>query len=258
MTQTKKRRWPGLLLFLLFLIGIAAALVLSVPARFVYDRYGARAQPLRLQGIEGTLWQGKAAMLSYAARPVGPVHWRLDPWTALRGSARGHLNVSGPEWKAESDFLLRGPRVELAAASAEFPASMLEPALDIPSLRLLGDIRVRMDDVVIEDGMVRLAIGQMIWDEVGVSGAAEARFGRIVIDFSPRADGSVEGRVRDDGGPLQARGMVELRGLAFNAEVLLHARPGHEHIREALMYVGERTLDGGSLLRVEGTINRIY
>lgn len=258
MSQPKKRRWPGLLVFLLFLIGIAVALVMSVPARYVYDRYGGRAQPLRLQGIEGTLWQGKAAMLSYAARPVGPVIWRLDPWTALRGSARGKLNLSGAEWQAESDFLLRGKRVELAAARANFPASMLAPVLDIPSLRLLGNIRVVMDDVVIEDGAVSLAIGQMIWDEVGVSGAAEARFGRIIVDFAPRADGSVEGRVHDDGGPLQARGMIELRGLAFKADVHLQARPGNEQIHEALMYVGERTLDGGSLLRVEGTINKLY
>jgi general secretion pathway protein N len=258
MNPPKKRLWLRLLLVLLILIGIAVAMLWSLPARFVFDRFGERLQPLRLQGIEGTLWKGKAAMASYAARPLGPVQWTLDPLALLAGRAQGEVSMQGPEVNAGSAFRTRGRRIELERANALFPASLMAPALDIPSLTLLGDVRVEMSDVLIEDGMINSAIGTMTWNDVGVSGAAEARLGRLIVEFAPRVDGVVEGRIRDDGGPMQASGRVELRGLQFNAEVKLNARDGHDNIREALMYVGERSLDGGSVLRVEGTINRLY
>jgi hypothetical protein len=254
----KKRYFLSFLALLVVLAGVAAAMLWSLPARFVYDRYGARLQPLRLQGIEGTLWGGKAAMASYAALPLGAVQWRLDALPALTGAAVGNIRLDSPLMSAESGFRARGRRVELAGAKAKFPAGLLAPALDIPSLTLLGHVVVDMRDVVIEDGVVQSLIGTLTWNEVGVSGGAEARLGRLIVDFAPRVDGVVEGLVRDDGGPLAAKGRIELRGLAFTADIELDARPGHDHIREALLYVGERSLDGGSVLRVEGTINKLY
>lgn len=258
MNQPRKKLWPKLLMALLILIGIAATLLWTLPARFIFDRYGAQLQPLRLQGIEGTLWQGKAAMASYAARPLGPVQWQLKPLSLLRGAAQGTLTMQGQELEATTSFQAFGRRVELSHAKARYPASMMAAALDIPSLNLLGQVDVHMQDVVIENGMIRSVIGELIWNDVGVSGAAEARLGKLIVQFAPRTDGRVEGLVRDDGGPMEAQGRVFLDGLKFNAEVTLHARPGQDQIREALLYIGERTLDGGSVLRVEGVISPLY
>ena len=258
MNPPKKRLWLRLLMLLLLLAGIVIAMAWSLPARFVYDRFGARVQPLRLQGIEGTLWSGKSAMASYAARPLGLVQWRLEPLALLRGSAQGELRLEGVQVRAASGFRASGRRVVLERSTATFPASLMAPALDIPALNLLGDVQVDMSDVVIEDGVIRSVIGTMTWNDVGVSGAAEARLGKLVVEFAPRVDGVVEGLVRDAGGPMQASGRFELRGLQFNAEIKLNARAGHEHIREALLYVGERSLDGGSVLRIEGVINKLY
>jgi len=257
-TPRKNRFWTYVLLLLLLLIGAAIALVLSLPARLVYERYAERVLPLRLQGVEGTPWNGRAGMAWYGLEPIGPVRWQIAPWSLLGGTAQGTLDVQGPQWQADTRFVVRRKRIELSAARGGFPAGMLAGALDIPSLQLLGDIRIDMQDVVIEDGLVKLAIGQMTWENVGVSGAAEARLGRVIVDFAPMPDGAILGTVRDDGGPLEAAGRIELRGLQFHAEVTLHARPGHDHIREALLYVGQRTLDGGSVLRVDGTIRQLY
>lgn len=254
----KKRFWLSTLLVLMILAAIAVAMLWSVPARFVYERYAARVQPLRLQGIEGTLWSGKAAMASYAVKPLGAVQWRLDTLPLLRGWAAGELRLESPEIRASSGFRATRRRLELADASATFPANLMAPALDIPSLTLLGDVTADMKDVVIEDGIVRSVIGTLTWNNVGVSGSAEARLGKLIVEFAPRVDGVIEGLVRDDGGPLQASGHIELRGLQFTAEIKLNAREGNEYIREALLYIGQRSLDGGSVLRVEGIINKLF
>jgi hypothetical protein len=182
----------------------------------------------------------------------------LDPLSLLAGRAQGEVRMQAEQIAAATGYSTRGKRIELARASASFPASLMAPALDIPSLNLLGEVRIEMSDVIIEDGMIRSAIGTMTWNDVGVSGAAEARLGKLIVEFAPRFDGVVEGRVRDEGGPMQATGTVELNGLTFKADIKLNAREGHDNIREALMYVGERSLDGGSILRVEGTINKLY
>jgi general secretion pathway protein N len=254
----KKRLWLRFLLLLLVLIAIVVAMLWSLPARFVFDRFSARVQPLRLQGIEGTLWRGEAAMASYAAKPLGPVQWQLDPLPLLRGAAVGEMRLDNVQMNASSGFRATRTRLELANAKATFPASLLAPVLDIPSLVLLGTVEIDMQDVVIDAGIIRSAIGTLTWSDVGVSGAAEARLGKLIVSFAPRVDGVVEGLVHDDGGPLQATGSVELRGLEFKADIKLNARAGHDQIREALLYIGERSPDGGSVLRVEGYINKLF
>lgn len=258
MSTPRKKIWTRLLIAILLILALMVALIWSAPAALVYAQFRERLQPIRLHGIEGSLWQGTASQMAYAATPLGPFAWKLTPFSLLSGKAQGELVLTGKQIQAKTDFLATQGQLLLNDAHAEFPASQLAPVLDTPSLALLGNISVDVQQLKIEQGVVTKADGVMQWTELGVSGAAEARLGSIQIDFTTRDDGMIEGRIFDLGGPLRVDGRLEFKDQQFQAEIQLHADENAPQIREALLYIGERTTDGGSLLRIDGTVEKLF
>jgi hypothetical protein len=238
----------------LFVVIVAATL----PAATAYRYAEPHLQPLRLQGVDGSLWNGRATQASAYALPLGELRWTLEPGAALLLSARGQLALQGRDLNASTWLDATRHRVLLREADARMPANILAPALDIPSLVLLGELDLKLAELELRDGLVHGARGLLRWRQAGVSGAAEARFPDVEVQFSSPRPGVVEGRVRDGGGALAAEGTILLEGERFNAEIRLHVRGEDPQLAEALLYVGERLPDGGSLLRVEGTLRRLF
>ena len=245
----------ALIVFAVLFVVIVAA---TLPAATAYRYAEPHVQPLRLQGIEGNLWSGRATQASVYAMPIGELRWTLDPWAAVGLHARGEAALAGAALNASTHFDATRDRIVIDTANARLPASILGPALDIPSLVLLGDIDVKLDALELRAGMVQTASGTLTWRNAGVSGAAEARFSDLVVHFASPRDGLIEGEIGDSGGALRASGRVVIERERFNAEIRLGVRGDNPQLAEALMYVGERTPDGGSLLRVEGTLRRLF
>lgn len=253
----RSRRWLTLLVALLLLLGVALTLALTLPAATLYQHYGQRLQPLRMQAIAGSIWNGHA-LLSYSMVPLGQGNWQLEPWSLLGGRANGRLALDGPLIDADGRFSGNRNQVEINDAHLQFPASLLTPVLDIPSLRLYGDIAVEVRQLQIEQGLITSAEGKLVWTELAVGGAAAAQLGGLRVDFEPGSEGVIVGRIRDLGGPMLVRGTIELRGRTFSLQADLNARPGQTAVQEALLYVGERRLDGGSRLSVQGEISKLF
>lgn len=252
----RSRLLLGILVAVVLVFGAALTLILTLPAATLYRHYGQRLQPLRLQAINGSIWNGRA-QLSYAMVPLGQGNWQLEPWSLLGGGLGGRLALQGPLINADARVNGDRRRLDIDDAHLQFPASLLTPVLDIPSLRIYGDIAVEARHLQIEQGVITSALGKLVWTGAAVGGAAAAELGGVRVDFEPGEAGVIVGRIRDLGGALQVRGSLELRGQQFTLEADLDARPGQTAVQEALLYVGERRANGGSRLRVQGEINRI-
>ena len=244
----------------LFVLVVAFVVIVAatLPAATAYRHAESRLQPLRLQGVAGTLWNGSAAQASVYAVPLGDLRWTLDPWAALSLAARGQAALSGRDLQASARIDARRDSVRLSEANARLPAAVLAPALDIPSLVLLGELDLKLDTLESRDGLVRSANGLLVWRNAGVSGAAEARFADVSVSLRSPRDGLIEGQISDGGGSLAASGQVRIEGEQFSAEVKLAVRGDDPQLAEALLYVGERLPDGSSLLRVQGTLRRLF
>lgn len=245
----------ALIVFVVLFVVIVAA---TLPAATAYRYAEPHLQPLRLQGIDGSLWSGRATQVSAYAVPLGELRWTLEPGAALALKARGQMALMGRDLNASTELEATRGHVALRRVDARMPANILAPALDIPSLVLLGELKLLMDDVQLRDGLVHSAKGLLTWRDAGVSGAAEARFSDVTVSFSSPREGVIEGLVRDGGGSLAADGRVLIEGERFSAEIKLHVRGDDPQLAEALLYVGERLPDGGSLLRVEGTLRKLF
>ena len=253
------KKWLGGLLALVALVALFVVVVAAtLPAATAYRYLEPKLQPLRLQGIDGNLWTGRATQVSVYALPLGELRWTLEPAAVLSIHARGQAALAGRDLNALTRFDVSREQVSLSEVDARIPASVLAPALDIPSLVLLGELNLKLTSLQLRSGLAAAAEGTLVWRNAGVSGAAEARFSDITVSFSSPRAGMIEGIVRDGGGTLAADGRILIEGKRFTAEIKLGVRGEDAQLAEALLYVGQRMPDGRSLLRVDGTLRRLF
>jgi general secretion pathway protein N len=247
--------------WLLGALGLAAlavgVLAWFAPAELALRWFGDRLGPVRLQGASGSLWQGRAEQLVAFDVALGPVAWTLERMPGLSGAPRGTIDLSGSEVRARGAFAREADGWRFDGIRAEFPAALLAPALDIPALGLRGRVVVDAPEARLRDGLLASARGHAEWRELGVAGAANASLPGVRIDFSPAPDGAIVAVVDDLGGPLDVAGTVRIKDGAFLSETRLHLREPDPQLEEALKFVGQRTPEGGSYLRIEGQLHRM-
>jgi general secretion pathway protein N len=248
-----------LIAFLLILIVIAVIVAATLPAatayRFFSDQFGA----VKLSGITGTVWDGRASSAQVFGQEIGAVTWNVHPQALLQGIVAAHLNVDGGAVSAAADVQRTSDgAIQLSAGTFHFPASLAAPALDIPALNLLGDIDGKLDSGRLQGVLLTNATGTMRWNHAAVSGAAQAQLGDLEATFVSAADGSIHGTAHDLGGPLQLNGTFDVSAGNFDVDAHLAARDGNPQVAEALHYIGQPDADGTSHLIIRGQLFKLF
>jgi general secretion pathway protein N len=246
-----------ILLTLGILVAILVALVITAPAGLAWRVARSHAGPLGLEGVSGSVWQGQAAMLTLYNNGLGQVTWRVSPWSLLAGRLDGEVKVDGSVVGVDATLAGSTAAPQVLAARADFPAQVLAPAIDLPGLKLLGDVHVEMDRIELRDGLPYAAVGKATWRDLGLTGMAEAHLPGIGAEIGTPSEGRIEIKLSDLGGPLAVSGHSQVVNGTFDAEVLLSQRGENPTLAQALTFIGERTADGGTLLRIHGTIERM-
>lgn len=238
-------------------VGIAAW---TLPADVAWRYLSPQLGPVTLVGIRGTVWEGHADGVSVFGRDLGEVDWRIDKLPMLMRNVRADVRIRGADIDT-SGVIERDASGRLTAHDIRFrvPASLFAPALDIPSLKLLGNVSGTFNQISLVDGLVSDASGEARWGDAGVSGSAEARFGDILAEFATKPDGRIGGTLADDGnGDLEVNGNFSIGATDFSAEAFLAARNGNPRITEALRYIGQAQPDGSSHLLITGTLFKVF
>ncbi|HET6545887.1 MAG TPA: type II secretion system protein N [Rhodanobacteraceae bacterium] len=246
-----------LVILLLIVLGVFAW---TLPADLAY-RYAANyLGPVTLSGVRGSVWNGHADGVSAFGRDLGELDWRLEKAPLLHRQLVADLRIKGADVDA-AGAVTRNPDDTLVVRDLRFrfPAGLLEPALDVPALKLLGTISGVLTQATLANGFIRGAIGNARWSEAGVSGQAEARFSDILADFASRSDGSIAGTVHDDGqGNLKVDGSFSVRVDGYDAQARLVARNGDPQVMEMLRYIGQPQPDGSSKLVIHGRLFKLF
>lgn len=234
---------------------IAATLPAATAYRFVADRLGA----VKLSGITGTVWDGRASSAQVFGQEIGAVTWSVHPQSLLQGVVTAHLNVDGGAVAAAADVQRNSDEsILLNNGTFHFPASFAAPALDVPALNLLGDVDGKLDRGRLQGVLLTDASGTMRWNHAAVSGAAQAQLGDLEANFASAADGSIHGTAHDLGGPLQLNGTFDVSAGSFDVDAHLAARDGNAQVTEALRYIGQPDADGTSHLIIHGQLFKLF
>ncbi len=239
---------------------VAGVFAWTLPADVGY-RYGAKnIAPFALTGIRGTVWDGHADGVSAFGRDLGELDWRAQKGPLLlRGEVVADERIQGADVDA-AGLLIRGSNL-LAVRNLrfDFPAALLEPALDIGQVKLLGSINGVIDTATLAHATLGGTSGSARWSDAGVSGEAEARFSDLLAQFESQSDGSIAGSVHDDGkGNLAVDGTFHVRLDSFDVEATLAARNDDPQVAETLRHVGQMQPDGSSKLVVHGQMLKVF
>jgi general secretion pathway protein N len=254
MTRVAKLAAVVVAAFLVFVVGNAPAALLQHLA----------PDSVRLAGVEGSLWSGRATSLTIADVQTGPTSWRLSPLQLLIGRVAGNLDAGLPGGFARGNFVLGlGGSVRLTEFSLASPLASLVGAMGMGLPIQNGRLSAEFDVLTLADGWPQSAIGQVRVTEI----ALVSRGGRpdpgLLASFELSFDvyevpesGLLEGLLMDRGGPLEVVGRVDLTPPG-NYELSGRAAPRPNAPREmtqALVMLGPENPDGGRDFSFAGSL----
>ena len=237
----------GIAAFLVFLVAMVPASQLSrrLPPGVVLD------------GAGGTIWSGHARSLSVQGRPLGAVEWSCGPWRLflLEWSCRLNLRPAGGDVSGDlsGDF---GGDVIARDVQGSLPISAFE---GIATPRgWTGTLELDLDEVRLADRRPVAAAGTLHLRSLHPPGTNSQPLGdfELVVGEGSVGGDTLNGRLRDLGGPLHVRGAVELDR---NGRYLLSgdAAPGPgagPAIFDTLGFLGAPDSQGRRPFTIEGSL----
>lgn len=237
----------GAAAFLVFLVAM-------VPARQLARRLPAGVE---LGGVGGTIWSGRARSLALNGRSIGTLQWSCRPWRllVLEWSCTVGLKPPGGEVSGDlsGDF---GQEVVGHTLRGRVPIAAFE---GIATPRgWTGELELDMAEIRLVGRRPAAASGTLFLRALRAPGAGGQVLGdfELVVGEGTVGSDSLNGRLRDLGGPLRVRGSIEMEP---DGRYLLtgEAAPGPgagPAIFDTLNFLGPPDSQGRRPFTIEGSL----
>ncbi len=237
----------GLAAFLVFLVAM-------VPASQVAGRLPAG---IALDGLSGTIWSGRARTLAVEGRPLGALQWSCRPWRLILLEWSCRIGLEPPGGEVTGDF------------SGDFTGSFVgrgiqgtTPISNFEGIATprgwTGNLELDLDAFAVKSRLPESATGRLYLRGLRAPGANGERLGdfELVVGEGSVGSATLNGRLRDLGGPLHVRGAIELFS---DGRYLLSgdAAPGPgagPAIFDTLDFLGPPDSQGRRPFTIEGTL----
>ncbi|MEO5365215.1 MAG: type II secretion system protein N [Magnetococcus sp. WYHC-3] len=212
---------------MVFLVAYAGFLLAWVPASWVLGHLMAAqggSLPLALEGVEGTLWHGRAAQLRLHSPVAGSVSWPELRWTMLwsqwltgHGGVEIHLGQDvTPTWQARVRFApWLGSPLEVEGGKGHWDLTFFRPLM--PSFMPPLEGRVDLEDISLQWGSTVWPLrvsGTMTGEGLLVAAPMNLMLGRVQARFvSDEATPGLWRATLEDqgGGQVQVKLALEVR-----------------------------------------------
>ncbi|MFO7286742.1 MAG: type II secretion system protein N [Gammaproteobacteria bacterium] len=242
-------------------LGAYIAFALSTfPAAAAY-RWFAPAE-LRLVGIEGTVWSGRAALASVENFAMRDLRWSIDALPLLIGRVNGRVRASLGEGFVESIVKL-SPSGDVELTDLRMSTSLASLASALPVGDIRGQLAVMLERLELRDGWPVDAAGQVRLARLSAPTFAPSGRGSPVplgdyeLTFVGTEGDQVVASLRDAGGPLEVAGRVTLgdgRRYRLDARVAPRADASPELVRALDFIAGEPGPDGKRPFELTGSL----
>lgn len=243
-----------------YLIGLgivllAAALLLwFLPARWVLPWIEPQLHGLRLQQLQGSLWNGQAGqVLTSDGRGLGQLQWTLSR-RALLGQAQAQLELHGPQLDFSGGMQrLPDHRVEWHDVNMRAELGVLPSPANLPLGQPHGELQLTVERALLQGGWPLQLQAQAHWQHA----VMHTRNGEVALgDLHGQAQaqaGVIQAQWHDDGqGPLQVDGQLQLSPLGWRLDVTLRARHTDPALRYWLAGLGRPAADGSVHIQRSG------
>ncbi|MFC5438128.1 type II secretion system protein N [Rhodanobacter umsongensis] len=224
----------------------AAVLLWFLPARWALPWIEPQLHGLRLQQVQGSVWDGRAAEVTAPDGGVlGQLQWRLSR-LALLGQLRLQLRFNGPQLHVSGTMArLPGDRIALDDANMRGDLSALHIDPGPPWGQPRGELQLSVDQAVLQGGWPLKLHGQAHWRHAVMhTSRGDVVLGELEMQAQAHG-GVIEAQLRDDGnGPLHVDGQWQLSPLGWRLDATLRPRQTDPSLRHWLAGLGPASPDG--------------
>lgn len=243
------KRWTRHII--VFFLCYVMFMVALMPANFIYkraaDRFLAQPPNIRLQGVEGQIWQGQAQRLEVAGQHFQEVSWDLHLLPLLLG--RGELGVRfhDPETSgmAVMSTSLLGQSHSFRDVKAELPLSRLAGWLKLPFDNVNGMLRLDLSALELVQKQWTQAEGRIDVLNASMAGRIPLELGDVHISVKTEKN-TIVAILKDGGGGLQLDGVFKMTPSGeyqFNGTLATRANAS-DSLKNALVMLGTPGIDG--------------
>lgn len=227
-------------------------LIATFPARVAYN-WLAPAE-IQLSGISGSIWNGTATDGKAGGAYIQNLAWRFRPMALLGGklafTASG--NPAGGTMNTEVALGLDG-NLALSDFVGSVPLDLVHQSFQEAGIR--GDVMMRLDSLVIKDGLPVAAQGTVTVTDFFVPLLSTSEIGDFRADFQT-TDNGIVGNVEDMSAVLDVTGTVTL---TQNGSYMFIGEVGEtpetpRSITDQLRYLGSADERGRRPFRFEGQL----
>lgn len=179
----------------------------------------------------GSIWSGRAGVVSVAGIAASDVRWNISPWQLLLGRLAGSIESRLGDGFASTAFALR------AGGSARFEGGRLSTSIEalagvLPVYDTRGQISATIESATIEDGWPVQIDGELRVGSLQVAPlipdgtTAQILLGDFRAIVTSDDGGPIVARINDMDGPLELDGEISLnRDLSYLFSGRVRTRP---------------------------------
>ncbi len=239
-------------LVIVIVLTMLVTLVATFPARVAYRM--ADAPGIAVSGIDGTVWNGTAREASVNGSYVRDLEWKFLPARLLSGKLAYRVSADPANGFLDGEVGAgAGGAIALKDLQGSLPASMFEPALQIPGMR--GTVNIDFSQLDLKDGIPVVADGTVRIADLVVPIVSRGSIGGYKAEFSTQ-DSGIVASVEDTDGVVDLAASLQIRpdrSYAFTGLVI--AKPSApDSLRQQLRFLGPANARGQHELRLEGQL----
>ena len=180
---------------------------------------------VRLSGVQGTVWSGRAALGSAGSLGFHNIRWDVRPLSILMARPGGRIETSLGDGFLQAEVRIGESGITITDATASCSLSAFATALPIAGIR--GQVSMQLAELVLQDGWPAAASGQLRLGQLTVPslvGGGPILLGNYNVTLS--GTDRLQGTFENQGGPLQVRGSAALTPAGdYEIRGLVQARP---------------------------------
>jgi general secretion pathway protein N len=239
--------------YLLFLLA-------TIPAQFITGIINENA-PVEMQGISGTLWNGRAYLITADnAITLNNTEWSFNVWKLLIGQLAVDMSTryAGKDIETELGTSFLG-RYFVSDLSASLTASDLAQLANIPLAQLSGLITLHIEHAQWQPGELPLATGEIKWRDATVTFADTASLGDVSVILGESEQQQLIASISNQGGDIAVEGTIELiPETDYSLDITLTpTASANNNIKQSLGMFAKRQANGEYQLKKSGSINQL-
>ena len=240
-------------------ISYVVLLIATIPAKPVIDLVN-RNTPANVQGVSGTLWDGRALLISINNINIDRTEWSFKLWKLFLGKVAVDINAqfSDNDIIAEIGTSFLG-RFFINDLYARVDAQQVAELANLPLVQLSGIISLDIESAQWKQGELPLANGEISWRDAAVTVADTASLGNVTILISESDQQLLTAEINNQGGDIKINGTAGLVPEAdYTVDIkLLPTATANNNIKQSLGMFAQRQSNGEYTLNKTGSLNQI-